>query len=73
MAHPQGRVAVITGATSGVGFTLTVKLVQSGAYPRILLAVRSVARGEDTIARLRAAVAEKDARVSRLSRCVLPM
>ena len=60
MATP-GRVAVVTGAPAGVGFNFAVKLLQSGAYERLILAVRNEARGEETIAKLRAAAAATSA------------
>ena len=54
---PADRVAVITGAPSGVGFNFATKLLQRGAYTHVILAVRNAARGEEAVARLREAAA----------------
>jgi NAD(P)-dependent dehydrogenase (short-subunit alcohol dehydrogenase family) len=49
----QGKVVVMTGATSGIGEVAAVRLAGSGA--RLVLVARDRARGEATLARLRAA------------------
>lgn len=49
----QGKVVVMTGATSGIGEVAAVRLARSGA--RLVLVARDRARGEATLARLRAA------------------
>ena len=49
-----GRIALVTGANSGLGFHTSVALARKGA--RVLLACRDTTRGEDALARLRAAV-----------------
>src|ERR1043166_2838451 len=49
----QGKVVVITGATSGIGEVAAMRLAKLGAR-RVLIA-RDRARGEATLARLRAA------------------
>jgi NAD(P)-dependent dehydrogenase (short-subunit alcohol dehydrogenase family) len=49
----QGKVVVMTGATSGVGEVAAVRLAALGA--RLVLIARDRARGEATLARLRAA------------------
>ena len=49
----QGKVCVITGATSGIGQVAAQKLAQLGM--RLVLVARDRARGEATLARLRAA------------------
>ena len=46
-----GKVAVITGANSGLGFEMAKVLAQRGA--RVVLAVRDAARGERAIAEIR--------------------
>jgi NAD(P)-dependent dehydrogenase (short-subunit alcohol dehydrogenase family) len=48
-----GKVCVITGATSGIGEVAAVELARLGA--RLVLVARDLARGEATLARLRAA------------------
>jgi NAD(P)-dependent dehydrogenase (short-subunit alcohol dehydrogenase family) len=48
----QGKVCVITGATSGIGRVAATRLAQMGA--RLVLVARDPARAEATIARLRA-------------------
>jgi NAD(P)-dependent dehydrogenase (short-subunit alcohol dehydrogenase family) len=47
-----GRLAVVTGANSGLGFGLTRRLAGAGA--EVVLAVRNWAKGEEAIARIRA-------------------
>jgi NAD(P)-dependent dehydrogenase (short-subunit alcohol dehydrogenase family) len=47
----QGKVVVITGATSGIGLVAAEKLAGMGA--RLVLVARDKARGEATLARLR--------------------
>jgi NAD(P)-dependent dehydrogenase (short-subunit alcohol dehydrogenase family) len=49
----QGKVVVITGATSGIGEVAAVRFAKLGA--RLVLIARDRARGEATLARLRAA------------------
>ena len=49
----QGKVVVITGATSGIGEVAAMRLAKLGA--RLVLIARDRARGEATLARLRAA------------------
>jgi NAD(P)-dependent dehydrogenase (short-subunit alcohol dehydrogenase family) len=49
-----GRIAVITGANSGIGFGLTRRFAQAGA--EVLLAVRNRAKGAAAVDRLRAEV-----------------
>jgi NAD(P)-dependent dehydrogenase (short-subunit alcohol dehydrogenase family) len=48
----QGKVCVITGATSGIGRVAALRLAQMGA--RLVLVARDPARAEATLARLRA-------------------
>jgi NAD(P)-dependent dehydrogenase (short-subunit alcohol dehydrogenase family) len=49
-----GRIAVITGANSGIGFGLTRRFAQAGA--EVLLAVRNRAKGAAAVDRLRAEI-----------------
>ncbi len=49
-----GRLAVVTGASSGLGLGLTTRLAAAGA--EVLLAVRDPGRGEAALARVRAEV-----------------
>jgi len=53
MADMTGKVVVITGATSGIGFVAAERLAQMGA--RMVLIARDRTRGEDTLQRLRQA------------------
>jgi NAD(P)-dependent dehydrogenase (short-subunit alcohol dehydrogenase family) len=50
----SGRLAIVTGANSGLGFALTSRLAAAGA--EVVLAVRNWAKGEEAIARIRADV-----------------
>lgn len=49
-----GRLAVVTGANSGLGFGIASRLAEAGA--EVLLAVRNRAKGEEAVARLTQAV-----------------
>ena len=49
----EGKVCMITGATSGIGEVGALELARRGA--RLVLVARDAARGEATLARLRAA------------------
>lgn len=48
----SGRVAVVTGANSGIGYHTSLELARKGAH--VVLACRSAERGEAAITRLRA-------------------
>ncbi|KPV48334.1 short-chain dehydrogenase, partial [Kouleothrix aurantiaca] len=48
----QGKLAVVTGANSGLGFGITRRLAVAGA--EVIPAVRNAAKGEQAIAQLRA-------------------
>ena len=48
----RGKLAVVTGANSGLGFGITRRLLAAGA--EVILAVRNAAKGEQAIAQLRA-------------------
>jgi len=50
----QGRLVLITGANSGIGFEATLELVRRGA--EILLPARSLGKANDAIARIRSQV-----------------
>jgi NAD(P)-dependent dehydrogenase (short-subunit alcohol dehydrogenase family) len=53
MAEMDGKVVVITGATSGIGWVAAEKLARMGA--RLVLVARDRSRGEATLQRLREA------------------
>ncbi len=48
----RGRVALVTGANSGLGFQAALALARAGAY--VILAARDASRGEAALARVRA-------------------
>ena len=50
----SGRLAIVTGANSGLGFALTSRLAAAGA--EVVLAVRNWGKGEEAIARIRSEV-----------------
>jgi len=50
----SGRLAIVTGANSGLGFALTTRLAAAGA--EVILAVRNWSKGEEAIGRIRADV-----------------
>lgn len=60
----DGRVAVITGANSGLGFDTARVLAQRGA--RVVMAVRDTAKGEAAAARIRDAAPTADVTVHKL-------
>ncbi|WP_284744664.1 SDR family NAD(P)-dependent oxidoreductase [Amycolatopsis sp. RTGN1] len=59
----RGRVALVTGASSGLGEAVAVGLARLGA--EVVLVVRDLGRGEDALARVRAAVPEAKVRTAR--------
>ena len=59
----RGRVALVTGASSGLGEAVAVGLARLGA--EVVLVVRDLGRGEEALARVRAAVPEAKVRTSR--------
>jgi NAD(P)-dependent dehydrogenase (short-subunit alcohol dehydrogenase family) len=59
-----GRVALVTGANSGLGFETTLGLARSGA--QVVLACRDPARGADALDRLRREVPDAEAELVRL-------
>ena len=52
MPDLSGRLAIVTGANSGLGFALTARLAAAGA--EVVLAVRNWSKGEEAIERIRA-------------------
>ena len=70
----RGRVAVVTGANSGIGFEVAAVLGDNGA--RVVLMVRDVRRGEEAAERIRTRSPGADVDTfnhsiwRRLSRCV---
>ena len=60
----SGRVAVVTGANSGIGFETAAVLARHGAHT--VLACRDAGRGEDALTRLSAAVPQAAVSVVRL-------
>jgi NAD(P)-dependent dehydrogenase (short-subunit alcohol dehydrogenase family) len=64
MASQQGRVAVITGATGGLGYETALALAGAGA--RVVLTGRNPAKGEAALAHIRAAHPGADIRYDTL-------
>jgi NAD(P)-dependent dehydrogenase (short-subunit alcohol dehydrogenase family) len=60
----SGRTFVVTGANSGLGYISTLELARHGA--RVVMAVRTVAKGEDAAEKIRATVPKADLVVRRL-------
>lgn len=60
----RGRLAVVTGAKSGIGYQTAVGLAAKGA--RVVLACRNPAKAADALARLRAAVPDAQAELAAL-------
>ncbi|MEU0250447.1 oxidoreductase [Streptomyces sp. NPDC006235] len=60
----SGRVAVVTGANSGIGFVTARELARKGA--RVVLACRSEARGQAAVDRLRAELPDARVELGRL-------
>lgn len=56
MPSQAGRLALITGANSGIGFYAALELARKGAH--VLLGARDRARGEAAVGRIRAEVRE---------------
>ncbi|MES2859948.1 MAG: SDR family oxidoreductase [Pseudomonadota bacterium] len=59
-----GKLAIVTGANSGTGFETALELARHGA--EVVLAVRSVARGEEAVGRIRRVVPAASLRVEPL-------
>ena len=60
----SGRIAVVTGANSGIGFEAAAVLARRGAHT--VLACRDAGKAEDAVARLSAAVPEASVSMVRL-------
>src|SRR3954451_16562192 len=54
MPPQDGRLAIVTGANSGLGFHVALELGRAGAH--VILACRDAGRGNDALERMRAAV-----------------
>lgn len=54
MPSQQGKLAIVTGATGGLGYETALALAQHGA--EVILAARNVDKGRDALASIRAAV-----------------
>jgi NAD(P)-dependent dehydrogenase (short-subunit alcohol dehydrogenase family) len=61
----HGRVAIVTGANSGLGFETTLALARKGA--RVVMACRNLEKGEAALARLKMAVPGADVDLCRLN------
>lgn len=57
----SGKLAVVTGANSGLGFALTTRLADAGA--EVVLAVRNWDRGEEAVSRIRADISTARLRI----------
>ncbi|MCL2780099.1 MAG: oxidoreductase [Actinomycetia bacterium] len=64
LAPLDGRVAVVTGANSGIGWHVSRELARSGA--RVVLACRDLARGQQAADRIVADCPDADVRVEEL-------
>ncbi|CAA9506411.1 MAG: probable oxidoreductase/Short-chain dehydrogenase [uncultured Solirubrobacterales bacterium] len=60
----SGRLAVVTGANSGIGFVAARELARAGA--RVVLAVRDTGRGEDAARKVRSAASTAEVEVMEL-------
>ncbi len=59
-----GRIAVITGANTGIGYQAAVVLAEKGAH--VVLAVRNLDKGNDAVARIRAQAPNADVALQQL-------
>ena len=69
MPSQTGRLAVVTGATSGLGYETALALAAAGA--EVVLAARHVTRGAEAVARIRAAQPQANVRFMPLDLTVL--
>jgi NAD(P)-dependent dehydrogenase (short-subunit alcohol dehydrogenase family) len=65
LPNVTGRTAVVTGANSGIGWFTARELTRHGM--RVVLACRDIAKGEQAVGRIRAAVPTADVDVSELN------
>ena len=66
----HGRVAIVTGANSGIGFFAARELARAGA--RVVLAVRNAEKGADAAGQIKAAVPNAEIEVGSLDLSSLP-
>ena len=64
MPDQTGRVAIITGANSGIGYEITEALSDRGAH--VVLAVRNLDKGKDAVARITTRNSRADVTLQRL-------
>lgn len=64
MPDQSGRTILVTGANSGLGFVTSLELARKGAH--VLMTARDPAKGEDALARIRAAVPNASIELRRL-------
>lgn len=64
MPSQQGRLAIVTGATGGLGYETALALAQHGA--EVILAARNVDKGRDALASIRAAAPNANLRFARV-------
>lgn len=64
MPSQQGKLAVVTGATGGLGYETALELARHGA--EVVLAARSVDKGRDALSAIRAAVPNANVRFERV-------
>jgi NAD(P)-dependent dehydrogenase (short-subunit alcohol dehydrogenase family) len=60
----SGRVAVVTGANSGIGWHTALELARAGA--EVVMAARTEAKGQDAVARIREQLPQAKVRFERL-------
>ena len=64
IGNQQGKVVIITGANSGIGFAAACALARAGA--RVVLACRSRVRGEAAVAKIRDAQTDAEVELAEL-------
>lgn len=60
----RGKLAIVTGANSGIGFHIAMELARAGA--RVILACRDVTKGEAAVSRLKLTVPDASVEVGEL-------
>eukprot|EP01052_Picozoa_sp_SAG31_P023193 SAG31_NODE_1896_length_6964_cov_3.399854_1_plen_129_part_00 len=63
MAAERGRVAVVTGANKGIGFSIAQQLIESAQFGRVILGCRDESRGRAAAAALQRSVSGGSAAV----------